>query len=157
MRHIHAWSLCLLALTLLISGCASQKKYTQAQMNAIEVRIVDANFDETFNAATNALFDAGYIIGMSDKDAGLLTGSQVRTLGFWESFAAESPYQSMVMTLQVIEESDTRCRVRVKLALNGVTTVNEKVVDQIWVLMQRQVLMSAPPTIEPAEDATPAS
>jgi hypothetical protein len=138
----------LAASALALPGCATQPKYSQAQLNAIEVRIVEASFDDTYTAAANALFDAGYIIGMSDKDAGLITGGQTRMLGFWEAMAADAPYQSLVMSIQIVEESENRCRVRVKTQISGITVVNREAVDAIWVLMQRQVLMSTPATLE---------
>lgn len=59
------------------SGCESQHSTpncTQAQLNAIESREFDANLDQTFAAASGALFDSGYIIAMSDRNAGLITG-----------------------------------------------------------------------------------
>ena len=50
--------------------------YTQAQLNAFETREVGADLDETFRAASNALFDAGYTISMSDREGGVLTGTR---------------------------------------------------------------------------------
>ena len=58
----------------LVAGCATTPKYTQAQLNSIETREVDASMEETFSAATNALFAAGYTIAMSDRPGGIPTG-----------------------------------------------------------------------------------
>ncbi len=42
------------------------------------------------------------------------------------------------------EAGSDRCSVRIKTSVNGVQKVNKRAIDQIWVLMQRQVLMKAP-------------
>lgn len=42
------------------------------------------------------------------------------------------------------EARSDRCSVRVKTFVNGVQKVNKRVIDQIWELMQRQVLLKAP-------------
>jgi hypothetical protein len=136
----------LLACGLLLStvGCASTQ-LTQAQLNAIETRDVDASMSETFSAASNALFDAGYTIAMSDRQGGLLTGkkSQDKTSErIWVS-----PYikdTEFTISMQVREIGPKRCAVRVKTAINGEQQVDQKAVDQIWTLMQRQVLMKEP-------------
>lgn len=129
---------------LLCAGCAVQPRYTQAQLNAIETREVDASFDETYKAAASALFDAGYIIAMSDRPAGLVTGQKKNSRAaqrFWISpYIEDVQYQ---LSIQVIEIEPQRCTVRVKTAVNGESRVQKKAIDQIWLLMQRQVLMNA--------------
>lgn len=132
-----------------LGGCRKEQRYSQAQLNQIEVRVVDAGIDDAFDAASGALFDAGYLIVMSDKDAGLITGRMTKDLtqemGFWEAvFTTDYPIQSRTMSVQVLEVSEDESRVRVKLAVNGYTTVDESVVNEIWVLMQRQVMMHEP-------------
>jgi hypothetical protein len=137
------------ALVLAAAGCQSQPVYTQAQLNAIETRIVEAGFDETFNAASGALFDAGYIITMSDREGGLVTGEQTRKASGWEVwFGTTGYYKNLAVTIQVRESGPDRSRARVKTAVNGQTQVNKEAIDEIWVLMQRQVLMSEPPPPE---------
>lgn len=132
-----------------LSGCAGQPLYSQAQLNAIETREVDATKGDTFDAAANALFDAGYTVAMSDRSAGLLTGQKS------DSKAAErfwvSPYiedTDFAISIQVREVSSQRCTVRIKTSVNGEPRVKEEAIDELWTLMQRQVLMKAPPNLE---------
>ncbi len=137
---------------LLCAGCAAQPRYTQAQLNAIETREVDAAFDQTYKAAASALFDAGYTIAMSDQQAGLITGTKAKsraTQRFWISpYIKDVQYQ---LSIHVSELEPQRCTVRVKTAVNGQSRVEKKAIDQIWHLMQRQVLMNAPLTFDVAE------
>ncbi|MBN2272478.1 MAG: hypothetical protein JXN61_17835 [Sedimentisphaerales bacterium] len=137
---------CLVGLLCLsATGCSTTPRYSQAQLNAIETREVEANLNETFNAASGALFDAGYTISMSDREAGLLTGTQ------GESKSAErfwiSPYiqdTQFAVSIQVREIAEKRSSVRIKTSKNGEPRVNKKAIDAIWILMQRQVLMKEP-------------
>ena len=134
-----------LAATLLVSGCAMTPKYSQAQLNAIETREVDASMDETFSAASSALFDAGYTIAMSDRQGGLLTGTRGK-----DQSAARiwiSPYiqdTKFAVSIQVREIGPKRTSIRVKTSVNGESKVDKVSIDQIWNLMQRQVLMKEP-------------
>ncbi len=131
---------------LLLAACASQPVYTQAQLNAIETRSVDATFDETFNAASGALFDAGYIIAMSDREGGLITGTQTEVAHGWAAFWGTQPYyRSLAISIQIRADGPNHSLARIKTQFNGRTQVDKAAIDEIWVLMQRQVLMSAPP------------
>jgi hypothetical protein len=134
-----------------ITGCTSTvspKRFTQAQLTAIETRIVDASMDDTYSAASSALFDAGYTISMSDRAGGLLTGAQGK-----DNTAARiwiSPYirdTSFVISIQVKSSGSRTSDVRIKTSINGQPTVDKKAIDQIWILMQRQVLMRLPPPV----------
>lgn len=138
----------------LFIGCAtSGSRYSQAEMNAIETRIVDATFNETFSAASNALFDAGYTLSMSDREAGLLSGTAGK-----DNTAARiwiSPFIGdlrFAISVQVRELSETQCSVRVKTSVNGEPKVDKKAIDNIWVLMQRQVMMKEPMELDQKED-----
>jgi hypothetical protein len=138
--------ICLVALVgFSATGCATTPKYSQAQLNAIETREVEANLDETFNAASGALFDAGYTISMSDRQAGLLTGTQAKDRSaerFWiNAYTKDTQY---AVSIQVREVTPKRCSVRMKTSRNGEPRVNKEAIDAIWVLMQRQVLMKEP-------------
>lgn len=129
-------------------GCQTTPKYSQAQLNAIETREVDATFDATFNAAASALFDAGYTVAMSDRSAGLLTGSAGK-----DNSAARvwlSPYiadSRFVLSMQVRQLNPKLCAVRVKTSVNGEPRVDKAAIDHIWTLMQRQVLMKEPVSV----------
>ncbi len=138
-------------------GCASTPKYSQSQLNAIETREVEASLDETFNAASSALFDAGYTISMSDRQAGLITGTQAvdrSAQRFWVSVYIEDTRYAL--SIQIREESPSLCAVRCKMSKNGQPYVDKEAIDQIWVLMQRQVLMKQPIEIG-SESATQVS
>lgn len=146
----------LLLVAVNLVGCAtsahSPSRYTQAQLNAIETRDVDATFDETFSAASNALFDAGYTIAMSDRSAGLITGEAGKdntAARFWVSpLIQDSRFR---ISMQVRQTAPKLCAVRVKTSSNGEPVVDKKAIDNIWTLMQRQVMMKAPldPTAVP--------
>lgn len=138
----------MLFLLVSLNGCVTQPNYTQAQLNSIETRIVDADFDETFNAASNALFDAGYTVSMSDREGGLITGTKGKdntAARIWISPAIRDT--AYALSIQVREEAPQQCRVRVKSSVNGEPVVEKEAIDQIWVLMQRQVLMQTPPSV----------
>ncbi len=129
----------------LAAGCSSTPKYSQAQLNSIETREVEADFNKTFNAASSALFDAGYTISMSDRQAGLLTGTQAVDRSadrFWISRYIEDT--KFAISVQVREQSSNMCAIRVKMSRNGQPFVDKEAIDEIWVLMQRQVLMKEP-------------
>ncbi len=143
--------ICLIGIAFLAGGCASDgvnpANLTQAQLNAIETREIEAGIDESFSAASGALFDAGYTIAMSDKNAGLLTGrkGQDNTASrIWVS-----PYirdTDFAISVQLRSLGPTRSAARVKTSVNGEPRVKKEAIDAFWVLMQRQVLMKAPPS-----------
>ena len=142
-----------LASCMSLAGCATTPSYTQAQLNAIETREVDASMDETFSAATNALFDAGYTIAMSDRQGGILTGTRGKDNSSARVWV--SPYitdTNFTMSIQVRENGPRLTTTRIKTSMNGEQVIDKKAIDQIWTLMQRQVLMKEPlmPTAEPA-------
>jgi len=147
---MHRATLLLLLLPAACSGPGKRPdRYSQAQLNAIETREVDASMDETYRAASGALFDAGYTILQSDRDAGLLTGEREvdRTAEriFISGWIKDTKYR---MSIHVRETAPKRCDVRIKLSVNGQARVHKETVDEIWKLMQRQVLMKEPPEID---------
>ena len=127
-----------------LGGCTTTPQFTQAQLNAIETRVVEADFDATFDAASGALFDAGYIVAMSDRPGGLLTGTQVTEATGWEAFWNGSDPRFLAISVQVRRTAPQRSLVRIKTQVNGRVRVDQAAIDQIWILMQRQVLMSEP-------------
>ena len=135
---------------LFLTGCNASNQLSQAQLNAIETREVDANINETYNAASGALFDAGYTIAMSDRQGGLLTGTKAIDRSsdrFWVSPYIEDT--KFTVSMQIRETSPKVCTVRIKTSRNGASKVDKKAIDELWVLMQRQVLMKEPlPSIE---------
>lgn len=142
----------LITLTLgFAAGCsAPPPPLTQAQITAIETREVDANLADTYNAASSALFDAGYIIIMSDRQGGLITGR--KGLDKSSERAWLSPTirdDEFMVSIQMREAGPTRTTTRIKTAFNGEQRIDKTAIDQLWVLMQRQVMMSQPPTLTP--------
>lgn len=137
--------------TLTPLGCsAPQPTLTQAQITAIETREVEASLAETFNAASSALFDAGYTIAMSDRAGGLLTGRKAKDRTSERMWI--SPYitdTEFIVSIQMRESGARRTTTRVKTAVNGESRVDKEAIDAIWVLMQRQVMMSESPSVEP--------
>ncbi len=130
---------------LLLSGGCAAPQMSQAQLNSIETREVDAGVEQTFTAASGAMFDAGYTIAMSDHNAGLLTGTRgvdQTSARIWLSPAIEDT--KFVLSMQIRPIDTGRSTVRVKTSKNGEPIVDQKAIDQIWVLMQRQVMMHEP-------------
>jgi hypothetical protein len=132
---------------LILTGCiaSSQLHLSQAQLNAIETREVDASMNETYNAASGALFDAGYTIAMSDRQGGLLTGTKAHDRSadrFWVSPYIEDT--KFAVSIQIRETGPKFCTIRIKTSINGEPKVDKKAIDELWLLMQRQVLMKEP-------------
>lgn len=55
------------------------------------------------------------------------------------------------MSLMVRRASPDRSSVRIKTSVNGQPRVDKEAIDQVWLLMQRQVLMSAPLATAPED------
>lgn len=158
MLPIKYWYHAAIVLVVAVSvvGCASPgenpSKYSQAQLNAIETREIDASMEESYSAASNALFDAGYTISMSDRQGGLLTGTKATDRSgerFWISPAIENT--NFVVSIQLRSLGPRSTTARIKTSVNGAPKVNKEAIDQIWVLMQRQVLMKSPVNPAPAK------
>ncbi len=136
---------CLSFIMMFLCGCMEQNKLSQAQLNAIETREVSASLDETFNAASGALFDAGYTISMSDRQGGLLTGTKAIDRSadrFWVSPYIEDT--KFALSILIRETAPKNCTVRIKTSINGAPKIDKEAIDRMWVLMQRQVLMKEP-------------
>lgn len=145
----------LLIAVALLAGCSTgsnMSQYTQAQLNALTTRTVEADLDETFRAASNALFDAGYTIAMSDRQGGLITGQKAKDQSarrFWVDPNARDTV--FVMSIQMREQSSEQTDVRVQTSKNGEPYVDDVGIRQLWVLMQRQVLMKEPLAVPEGE------
>ena len=136
----------------LVAGCfapgKTPQRFTQAQLNAIETREVEAGLDRTFDAAVSALLDAGYTIVHSDKHAGILTGARMIDRTAQRVFISSSIRDAQyTLTLLIKGLGPKRSSARIKLAYNGEARVDKETIDRVWVLMQRQVLMNDPPAI----------
>lgn len=135
----------MLAAAVTLGGCRGGPTYTQAQLNALETREIEAPLAETFTAASNALFDAGYTISMSDRAGGLVTGTKRHDRKRDEMFVKKSErWREYTLSIQVRRLEPKLSAVRVKSAINGEPRVDPATINEFWVLMQRQVLMHEP-------------
>lgn len=132
----------LVAFGAFIAGCGGPQ-LSQAQLNAIETRQLDAGMDASFTAASGALFDAGYTVAMSDRHGGLITGTKAKDRTqdrlWWGEGIHDTQY---TLSIQMRPDGENRTTVRIKTAVNGELVVDKQAIDQVWVLMQRQVLMT---------------
>lgn len=146
-----------------LSGCETTQPMTVTQLDALQVREVEANPDRAFAAASSALFDAGYQIHVSDADAGLLTAerredpsvatnaamiilSSILTRG---TGAQDKPPDFHAVCIEVLPAGAERSDVRIRPYLNGQALSPKSpgardTVQELWTLMQRQVLMKEP-------------
>ncbi len=150
------------AVTMLV-GCAAPPPMTQSQMDAAQVRQVEAAPDRAFNAASGALIDAGYQVHVSDGEAGLLTGEKREDPAVAANVAVmvvtalltnapmDIPPAYHAVSIQVLPGSEGRSSVRIRPFLNGLAcpcdqedAAGRATVGQIWELMQRQLLMKEP-------------
>jgi hypothetical protein len=145
--------LCLLSSQFAACGTSSNmSKYTQAQITALTTRTVDASYDDTFRAATDALFDGGYTVSQSDHAGGTVSGykrDDKSAERFWiNPYIQDTDFR---MSVLVRDRSPVETSVRISMAVNGEPYINEEAVDNFWQLMRRQVLIQAPPPVDGAE------
>ena len=148
---------CLLALLLPLAACAGPQ-YSKAQLDALEIRDTDAPPDRAFAAASNAVLDASYQVLLTDADAGLLTAmrrvdpsvaehaavitlSTLLTLGRGPVDAEPNYY---ALGIQVPPRPGGQSSVRIRTFGPRGATPNRDTIQQIWTLMERQVLMKEP-------------
>ncbi len=146
-----------------LGGCGPvHPPLTQTQMDAIQVRVVEAPPDRAFGAAASALLDAGYQVFVTDADSGFLTGEKrkdpavgLNILEIVVTTLARAPQDLppdfYAVSIQVLPETGGRAKVRIRPFDNGVASDctdpegdGRKVVEELWALMQRQVLMKEP-------------
>ncbi len=152
-RLTMACLMCLLFSQFAACGTSSNmSKYTQAQITALTTRTVDASYDDTFKAATDALFDGGYTVSQSDYAGGTVSGykrDDKSAERFWiNPYIQDTDFR---MSVLVRERSPVETSVRLSMAINGEPYIDEEAVDNFWQLMRRQVLIQAPPPVEAAE------
>ena len=164
-RGGRAWAIAVCGPALASIGGCVNARMTPTQMDALQVRVVEAPPERAYAAATSALLDAGYLIHVSDGDAGLLTAekrvdtpiatnvavivlSTVLTLGH---APVDVPPSYHAVSIQVLPGTAGRSSVRVRPFLNGLpapcdtaTAEGRTTIDELWALMQRQVLMKEP-------------
>ena len=150
--------------TAFLSGCVTTGSRTmgQAAIKNFETRTVDASINAVFTAATEALFDLGYIIKHSDRQSGLLVGERQdarkgerAATTFWFGYAAAANVRPVVynLTLLIKPTGDETTDVRIKTSVDGEPKLDKKAIDQVWLYIERQVLMESGPdsSITPKE------
>lgn len=137
----------------LLAGCGlGQRRMGQAEMKYFETRPLDAPFAEVYAAATEALFDLGYTMTHSDKESGILVGEKrTRKSGTWllgdipEGKHVEDYYDWIQLTLLVKPDGAKASRIRIKTAVNKEPKLNKDAIDEVWIYIQRQVMMEEKP------------
>jgi hypothetical protein len=144
------------AFALLIAGCEAAPR-TRVELDATQEREVEAAPDRAYSAASGAVMDAGYTMDVSDADGGLLSGHKL----FEHSIALKVavaimtrgsgtvPPDLLTVCIQVRDIGNGRSAVRAQTYLNGSAELDHKAIDDLWVLMQRQVLMKELPRAGP--------
>ncbi len=147
----------LAALACIHAGCATSSpsaKLSRPQKDVLQVRDVDAPPQRAFAAATSALVNAGYTIGVTDGEGGILTGirredpsvaehvavialSTLITLGHGATTAQPHYY---AVCVQVMPRPDNLASVRICLYGHGNLKTEEAIIDDLWIQMQRDVL-----------------
>lgn len=141
-----------LALLICLNGCGfllSNQPMNQAQIKNFETRSIDSSFDSVYSAATEALFDLGYVIRHSEKASGLIMGEKTQTESVWVPASPGKPAGSVdkqrtySLTLLIKKEDTKSTNVRIKTSVDGEPKFNKRLVDQVWVYVDRQVMMEA--------------
>jgi hypothetical protein len=110
-----------------LAGCNGvDKKYSQTELNALQTREFNYNFDQTFDAAVGALFDLGYTVYTSDKRAGLL-GARAG---------------SHSVQLKVDPAGEGRTSVRVSTSSGGQAHVDKGRIDDVLNTIDRRLTAS---------------
>lgn len=124
----------------------------QAAKKAFETRVVDAPYDAVYSAAVESMFDLGYTVGHSDKTTGIVVGEKnqkryVNTSGMTEEEKrrAENEYDTLQLTILVKKMEKKQTDVRIKSSLNKMESFQKNAIDQVWVYIQRQVMMEEVP------------
>lgn len=114
-------------------GCAADRQYTQTELNTLQSRDFDASYETAYTATINALFDGGYIIRSSDKDAGFIAASRTQGNG-WSGFQFQG--------VQVkVGAAGRRTSVRISNTDGmGQQQVNKEVIDELFNLIERRLV-----------------
>lgn len=151
----------LFAAILLLAGvsgfhCAwlEEGDLSQSEIKNFETRDLDAPFDAVYAAATEAFFDLGYTMTHSDKSSGILVGEKridAVDVSWWNSDANKEKteaekYDWLQLTILVRKETKTTSKIRIKTAIDKEPRLDKKAINEVWVYIQRQVLMEEKPS-----------
>lgn len=144
------------AVLITLSGCGAPPQ-SITEMDAAELRTVEAPAEATYSAASHALADAGYVLCVSDADAGLLTGEKridpapapnAAFILFTAVFAnrpTELPPEFHALCIQVRSDGPTRSSVRLRAYRDGGPIPDPEIVQELWTLISREALRRAAP------------
>jgi hypothetical protein len=128
----------------LISSCISfgGSQPGQAAAKEIETRSVDASFGKVYDAAIESLFDLGYTITHSDKESGVVVGERQRRRA-WLVLDDEphDRFDAFQITLLIRPKGKQQTKVRIKTAVNKQRRFNKQAINDVWVLIERQVML----------------
>lgn len=143
-----------------LAACAAPPQ-SITEMDAAELRTVEAPADATYSAASHALADAGYILCVSDADAGLLTGQKridpapapnaavIILTTILTNQPHDLPPEFHALCIQVRPDGPARSSVRLRAFRDGGAIPDPEVVQQLWTLIAREALRRAAPTSPP--------
>lgn len=136
----------------LMPACAWMESFgppSQAQLKALETRTLDAPFDAVYAAATEALFDLGYQVTHSDKASGVVVGQKTKTESEWvkgpAGYFSREKKTVLSLTLLIKPMGAKTTDVRIKTAVDGAARLDKSAINEVWVYIDRQTLMEAPP------------
>lgn len=150
------WLAAIVPAAVLHTGCAGTQRLSPAQADATQVRDVDADPDHAFAAATNAVIDAGFAIGVTDAQAGILsavrredpspaTQAAVLTLSTLLTGApVMAPPSFYALGVQVLPRANGHASVRIRPFGHGQPEADRQEIQHLWVLMQRHVILTEP-------------
>lgn len=123
---------------------------SQAEIKALETRELNVAIDKAYTAAIQALFDLGYVIRHSEKDAGIVVGERQVNSSVWVPGEGNRPgyYRKDVtnytVTLLLHADRPKRTTVRIKYSIDGETRLDRNKVNAVWTAIDREVMMMAP-------------
>lgn len=126
---------------------------TQSEIKNFETRDLDAPFDAVYAAATEAFFDLGYTMTHSDKTSGILVGEkriEAQDISWWNADAEKQKteaelYDWLQMTILVRKDDKKTSKIRIKTAIDKAPKLDKKAINEVWLYIQRQVMMEEEP------------
>jgi hypothetical protein len=149
----------LMVLILLIGCQTTPNNPGQMVTRAIETRYIDSNFEIAYTSAVHTFFALGFTIHHSEKDSGIIEGDNVNPnidakrgqmalgmvpyLGVFAMFADTSAIKKEITLLLQKGPNDKRTKMRIQMVINGKAQIDPKVVDAIWIVTQREAMMTS--------------
>lgn len=128
---------------------------SQAEIKALETREIAVSLDRAYTAAIQALFDLGYIIRHSEKEAGIVVGEQQQTTTTWVPGEGNRPgyfrpvVTTYTVTLLLASAGKKKTQLRIKYSVDGSMRFDRQRINDVWVAIDREALMGAhPPAVK---------